>query len=219
MTLKTKRLYMVPQTAEMLEELISKQTDEHLKAAYTEMLNGVKSHPGKEKWYTNWIICLNGSGLIIGGVCFKGEPNDNHEVEIGYGINQEYQNQGFATEALRAMTNWAFSQPSCYYVQALTETGSESSKKVLENNKFKFIRECNEGLLYELEKPASALMSIYMCIGLSIGLSFGLMFENQAVGMCIGISVGLLIGSLLDAQDRKNRKRVNKNSNDNSETL
>lgn len=206
--IKTKRLILSPMTTEQLEVLIEKTEDDVLKAAYSEMLNGVQNHAGKEKWYTNWTISLKESGIIIGGICFKGEPNQSKTVEIGYGINDEYQGKGFATEAIKAIMEWAFSQNDCYYIQAQTDENNIASQRVLEKNEFKKLGDGTEGLLWELEKPQSSWMSLYMCIGLSLGLCFGqMLYENSYLGMPIGMMIGVAIGAGLDAQDKKNRKK------------
>ena len=43
--LKTKRLKIYPATQKQMEEFIAAQSDENLKAAYTEMLSGSLAHP------------------------------------------------------------------------------------------------------------------------------------------------------------------------------
>ena len=84
-----------------------------------------------------------------------GAANEKHEVEIGYGIDEDFQNNGYATEAVKALCEWAFSG-NVYYIQAQTEPDNEPSKKVLTKCDFKQMRVKNENLLFELEKPASA---------------------------------------------------------------
>ncbi len=40
-------------------------------------------------WYMLKQIVLVTENKIIGGICFKGSPNENGEVEIGYGLDDE----------------------------------------------------------------------------------------------------------------------------------
>ena len=221
MELKTKRLRVVPLNIEQMALLCEGQDkleealglapsgvrqDEHLKAAFQEMYRLCLEHQNDYLWYTNWQIILIDENKSIGSIGFKGVVNEKHEVEIGYGIDEAYQNRGFATEALKELCKWAFSK-SVYYIQAQAEPGDEPSKKVLGKCGFKQVGEGNEGLLYELEKPESTWMTIYMCLGLSIGLCFGTALKNIAIGMCIGLSVGVALGAALDAEDKKKRKR------------
>ncbi|MDP3448061.1 MAG: hypothetical protein Q8S22_08410, partial [Eubacteriales bacterium] len=63
---------------------------------------------------------------------------------------------------------------------------------------------------WEMERPASAWMAVYLSIGLAIGISFGqTLFDNMAIGLAIGLGAGIALGSGLDAQDRAARKREN----------
>lgn len=59
------------------------------------------------EWLRLWDFCLKEGNTVIGGACFKGQPNEKGEVEIGYGIDDEYQNCGYATEAIGALIDMA----------------------------------------------------------------------------------------------------------------
>ena len=48
---------------------------------------------------------------IIGSTSFHGAPASDGALEIGLGIESEYQNQGFAKEALLGMWRWALTFP------------------------------------------------------------------------------------------------------------
>ncbi len=62
-------------------------------------------------WLRLWQFRLLGSGAVIGGACFKGAPDKRGEVEIGYGIDEAYQRQGYGAEAVGALVRWASAQP------------------------------------------------------------------------------------------------------------
>ena len=145
--------------------------------------------------------------MAVGSIGFRGQPNEKHEFEIGYGITEAYRGKGLAAEAVKAMADWAFLQNNAYFLQAQTEEENTASQRVLEKCGFAKKGTGTEGLLWELEKPPANYIAIYMCLGISIGLSFGTALNNISIGMCIGIAVGIAIGSALDAQDKKNRKR------------
>ena len=53
-------------------------------------------------------------------------------AEIGYGILEEYQSQGYATEAVGAAANWALKQSNVTRVEAETEPDNRASQRVLE---------------------------------------------------------------------------------------
>ncbi len=94
------------------------------------MLEGCLEHPDQWDWYAMWMIEKK-DGTHIGDLCFKGlEPNGT--AEIGYGILEEYQGQGYATEAVRGALNWAFDHPGVTAIEAETEPENKASQRVLE---------------------------------------------------------------------------------------
>lgn len=49
---------------------------------------------------------------LVGSGGFKGKPDTDGTVEIGYSVLPEFQNLGYATEAVRGLVTWALSQKS-----------------------------------------------------------------------------------------------------------
>ena len=113
-----------------MEKFIASQTVEELKAAYTEMLDGCLEHPGQWEWHAIWMIELK-DGTHIGELCFKGLDSGG-VAEIGYGVAEEYQGQGYATEAVKAASAWAFQNPAVTALEAETDAANTASKRVLE---------------------------------------------------------------------------------------
>lgn len=130
MIIETKRLKIYPAAQEQMEAFIAAETDADLKAAYTEMLEGCLRHPEQWQWYAMWMIELR-DGTHIGDLCFKG-LEANGMAEIGYGILEEYQGQGYATEAVGAAVIWALKQPIVTCVEAETAPDNRASQRVLE---------------------------------------------------------------------------------------
>ena len=130
MTIETARLVIHTATREEMLKIIDSQTDDVLQKAYKEMLQGCLDHPEQWVWYAIWIIeCKDGSH--VGDLSFKGF-NDDGSVEIGYGIDEAYQGQGYATEAVNAAVMWALQQPGITRVEAETESNNKASQRVLE---------------------------------------------------------------------------------------
>ena len=128
--IETKRLRIYPATQNQMEVFIAAQTNDALKTAYSEMLEGCLKNPDKWEWYAIWMIELK-NGTHIGELCFKGL--DLHgAAEIGYGILEEHQCQGYATEAVNAVLAWAFQNPNVKAVEAETDAENMASKRVLE---------------------------------------------------------------------------------------
>lgn len=55
-------------------------------------------------------------------------------VGFGYVIARSHQRRGYATEATRAIINWAFQQPSIYRVNASTDVENMASQRVMEKS-------------------------------------------------------------------------------------
>ncbi len=133
--IETKRLRIYPATQAQMESIIAAETDIVLKTAYTEMLDGCLQHPDQWQWYAMWIIELR-DGTRIGDLCFKG-LDTNGVVEIGYGIQNDFQGQGYATEAANAAVAWGLQQPAVTRVEAETEPDNLASQRVLEKCGFR----------------------------------------------------------------------------------
>lgn len=202
--IKTKRLTLRPMSDGEIEALMERIDDDDLRAAYGEMLNVCKRDPENRVWYAPWKMTLKDSQESVGDICFKG-PVKNHSVEIGYGVLPEHESNGYASEALQAVTQWAFSQKDVVFVEAETATDNRASQHVLE--KCGFVPDGttgDEGPRFVLESPLTNWTPIYMLFGMSIGMSIG-HFQNQVLwGMAIGISLGVLAGVLLNNSAKKN---------------
>lgn len=119
-----------------MSDFIRNEPDEGLKAAFSKMLESCRKNPERRIWYAIWVLQLNdGSGTIVGSLSFKG-LNDDGMVEIGYGMNKEYEGRGFMTEAVSAVVRWASEQPGVTSVEAETEPDNAASQRVLEKAGF-----------------------------------------------------------------------------------
>ena len=140
--IETSRLKIFVASEEQMKKFIDLQTIDELKIAYNEMLNGSLMHKDEWEWYAMWMIELK-DGTHIGELCFKGVSKDG-VVEIGYGIIDKYQGNGYATDAVNAVVNWALNQPGISCVKAETDEFNIASKKVLKKVGFKITDERGE---------------------------------------------------------------------------
>ena len=149
--IETENLKIYAASQNEMENFIELQTNEILKAAYTEMLNGCIENPEQWEWYAIWMIELK-DGTHIGEMCFKGLNSDG-VVEIGYGIMEQYQEHGYATEAVKAISAWAFQEPKVTAIEAEIDSKNIASKKVLEKCGFVFTgKNGKEGPRYKLTR-------------------------------------------------------------------
>jgi RimJ/RimL family protein N-acetyltransferase len=70
----------------------------------------VKADPSTNKWFVRWIV-IKENREVIGSTSFHGAPDAQGMMEIGLGIETQYQNQGYAKEALLGMWRWVLTFP------------------------------------------------------------------------------------------------------------
>jgi RimJ/RimL family protein N-acetyltransferase len=103
-------------------------------------------------WFTYWLVVIAAGQNAAGLAGFKGAPDDVGQVEIGYGIEPTCRRQGYATEAVGALMDWALAFPSCQAVIAHTLETNEASMAVLQNVGFRQIGADNDELLWRIDK-------------------------------------------------------------------
>jgi RimJ/RimL family protein N-acetyltransferase len=82
-----------------------------------------------------FVIVEQSSGLSVGGIGFKGTPNERREVEVGYGVCPSCQGRGVASEALAALC--AFARGRVDAIIAETDRDNVASQRVLEKCGFR----------------------------------------------------------------------------------
>ncbi len=123
-------------------ESLPDELKEVFQSAYEQAVNDIKNYV----WYTVWQIISKTDNCAIGGICFKGCPNIDGEVEIGYGTEPAHQNKGYMTEAVKAVIQWATLQDGVLYVIAETEKFNIASHMVLEKNGMTIYKETDKSL-------------------------------------------------------------------------
>ena len=107
-------------------------------------------------WYTYWLLVIRIVPFGAGLAGFKGFPDHNGEAEIGYGIDQNYQQQGYMTEAVRAMITWAFEEPSCYFITARkVKKWNLASQRILFKVGMRIYEESEDGFSFRLERDST----------------------------------------------------------------
>jgi len=102
-------------------------------------------------WQTYWLIILNENNFGVGLAGFKGYPDESGSTEIGYGIDPAYQNQGYMTEAVDALVNWALQHPFCNTVTATT-VKNPASRRLLEKLGARLVAEEETSSSWEFRK-------------------------------------------------------------------
>lgn len=77
-------------------------------------------------------ITLKTTGRLVGNCGIRRETNDAREADIGYELDPAYWGQGYATEAMRAVVGWGFSEMHLHRVSAWCIADNAGSVRVLE---------------------------------------------------------------------------------------
>jgi RimJ/RimL family protein N-acetyltransferase len=101
--------------------------------AFSASLDAIRADPEKRLWGDRLIVTKGGERLVIGSVIFHGRPDDG-VAEVGYGVEDSWQNKGIASEATLACVEWAFAQAGIVCVTATTPPWHLASIRVLEKS-------------------------------------------------------------------------------------
>jgi ribosomal-protein-alanine N-acetyltransferase len=91
----------------------------------------IRSDPDLIGWGL-WLIKHNADRVVFGSAGFKGKPDANGMIEIGYGISPQYRRQGYTFEATRALIDWGFSHPEVKRITAECLPENAGSARILE---------------------------------------------------------------------------------------
>ena len=85
--------------------------------------------PGE--WY-QLAVERQGQPGIIGDVAFQINRDDPLQAEIGFTFDRSFQNQGYATEAVKNLLNFLFTQMNLHRVVAICDVENHASVRLLE---------------------------------------------------------------------------------------
>ncbi len=157
MNLQTDRLTLVLSSVNEIRALIEGLSDEDRAEVSPLWLARALAATESDPWLHGFKVTLREEGTIIGDAGFKGPPSDDGFVEIAYGIEPEHQGRGFATEAARALTEFARQAAGVRVVRAHTKHRDNASSRVLAKCGFRFVGEVvdpEDGLVQRWETDA-----------------------------------------------------------------
>jgi ribosomal-protein-alanine N-acetyltransferase len=99
---------------------------------------------------TLWTAILKDEKKIIGDICIIGEPNELGEIEIGYGIYDDFQGRGLMSEMVASFIDWAKTNRGIKAIVASTNCDNIASIRVLEKNGFIQIAETINEIKWKL---------------------------------------------------------------------
>jgi len=104
-----------------------------------------------EERFGVWVIVERESRTVIGDIGFIGPPGDEGTVEIGFSVIPDRRGRGYATEAARALVDWALRQPGVGSVVAGCDNENVPSIRTLERIGFVCLGERDGQLRWRLE--------------------------------------------------------------------
>ena len=167
MKIETKRMTLIPMTLDFVldkmagkESTIEKQgvkidKESWKKSQVIDILPELKYNlmrNAEPDGYDAWLYILRESNTVIGSGGFKGAPDENRTIDIGYEIYEEYRGNGYATEAARALIEWARKEGESIRITAGCDIGNIASAKVLRKACFKEVRRDDRSIYWELEQ-------------------------------------------------------------------
>ncbi|MCW3462254.1 GNAT family N-acetyltransferase [Chitinophaga nivalis] len=121
-----------PHAAVSLQAVIPPEWPQpELKEQLPHFIEQLQHDPGSFPWML-WIIVSQADNTVLGDIGFKGRPDPEGMVEIGYALLPAYRRQGFMQEAATALINWAFGQPHVEKVVAECHVTNIASMRVLQ---------------------------------------------------------------------------------------
>ncbi|MEH2058011.1 MAG: GNAT family N-acetyltransferase [Nostoc sp.] len=167
----TKRLYLVPFTLDIVKaailgnselarvmavKVLSNWPDEEFIQNLPRIAHILTKCALQSQWGWGSLIIHQAENTLIGHVMIKiipdatGSPTDS--VELGYQIVPSYRQQGYASEAAKAMADWTLYQPGIEKVTAGCDADNIGSKRVLEKIGMRLIEARGKVLIWELSK-------------------------------------------------------------------
>jgi [ribosomal protein S5]-alanine N-acetyltransferase len=98
-----------------------------------------------------WVMIDRETRSVVGDIGFLGPPDDARSVEVGYSVLPELRSRGYATEAARALVDWALQQPEVHVVVAGCEPGNLASIRTLERIGFERTGEAHGEIRWRLD--------------------------------------------------------------------
>ncbi len=153
--IQTQRLFLISSNAEVLHAAVEQDWPTlsrllggvdfadhwtHFPEALLWMRDYLQESPHEAEWW-NYLFILRSEARLVGSGGFKGLPEPDGSVEIGYEIADAYQGRGLATEAARALADWAVQQPGVKALTAHTLAEENASTAILRKLGFAFVEE------------------------------------------------------------------------------
>ncbi|WBW96962.1 GNAT family N-acetyltransferase [Oceanirhabdus sp. W0125-5] len=160
----TERLVLVPFTYEIVCSILNKDYESLGKLGYKssedwphpdffdflpvlkEQLKELREPSG----FGAWIIARKEDMLIIGDAGFKGQPDENGVIDIGYGFVKSQRRKGYGYEAVKALIKWGLEQDNVNKIVADCLIDNIGSIRILQKVGMSEVKRDNEMIYWEM---------------------------------------------------------------------
>lgn len=110
-------------------EMWGPNTEDDSKKFVADMVLQARTQP---RFKFDLAICLKASELQIGGAGIRRKAEHSQVADLGWAINPEFQSQGFATEAARALIDFGFNKLNLSVIYASCDSRNVASYRVMQ---------------------------------------------------------------------------------------
>lgn len=105
--------------------------------------------PGTPGTWFQFAVSLRSAGTLIGDVALRTSRSDAHLGEVGFTFAAAHQGQGYATEAVRVVTQYAFVELAMHRLCSLTDARNLRAQRLLERLGFRREGELRESVWFK----------------------------------------------------------------------
>lgn len=160
--IQTERLTLALQTPREVIARIEAMSPADRAEVSPDWLARVRASTAADPWMHGFSLVERASGRVVGSCGYKAPPDTERFVEIAYGVDPDCQGRGYATEAARALVEFAFGSGQVRVVRAHTRPGDSASTRVLKKCSFEHVGEVidpEDGLVWRWERQAEPTLS------------------------------------------------------------
>jgi RimJ/RimL family protein N-acetyltransferase len=105
--------------------------------------------PGKPGTWFQFAVALTTSGTLIGDVALRTRRGDPRQAELGFTFAATHQRQGYATEAVAAVVEYAFARLAMHRLLSMTDARNLPAQRLLERLAFRREGELRENTWFK----------------------------------------------------------------------
>lgn len=160
MEIPTARLRLVLETTEAVVARIAAMSPAEQAEVSPDWLARLHASDPSDPWTHGFAMVERASHNAVGSCAYKGPPDSEGAVEIAYAVHPNEQGRGYATEAARALADYAFATGAVQIVRAHTLPENGASARVLTKCGFDRVGEVvdpDDGLVWRWELRRQAI--------------------------------------------------------------